>query len=139
MDPFTASTVGLGAKIGGSILGGLFGSGVNEAQRQASLERARRQNLQNLQVEGTSRASAAASGLDLGGGSAAPPSSMASYLALMSQEFRKQNQWNIDQANRGADISGDANLLNTFSGIGGALFNYGKQNNWWQSAVGVSP
>lgn len=127
---------GLGAAIGGVLggLGGLFGSGVDEqaieARRQQGLEMSRRAALgHDLQLS-QGKALAAASGIEsplYGSGS------MQTYLSTMAAEFRRQNEWNVQQANKAADISYDALTFNQFTDLGRGLFQFGAANNWFRS------
>ena len=132
----------IGAVAGGILggLGGLFGSGVDEgaiqARRDAMLERARRAALGNDLELGQAKARAAASGIEMG---VTGSGSMQTYLSTMAQEFRRQNEWNVTQANKAADISLDALTVNQFGDLSRGLFAFGAANNWFRSPAVTSP
>lgn len=121
-----------GAAAGGLVGGilGIFGGSAQddavEAKKQQSLEEARRVAARNAQTYGMTSAGAGASGLDMNTGS------LAAYLKSMSLEFRRQNDWNVSQAYRGADIARDANAFGDFANIGKGLFGVAAANNFWR-------
>ncbi len=131
----------LGAKAGpwGALAGGVLGSGLSfllgdaeaEARKKAGLERARRSQAGNMDTLGQTEALAGASGLEMTGGT-----SMALHLDNMAAEFRRQNEWNVRQAQQGADLAGLANGVNLGAGLTSSLFNFGQSKNWFSGGAG---
>lgn len=132
-----SSGAGAGASFGpwGALAGGLIGAGASwwlgnqaeEAKRRAGLESIRRMDRAHAWTLSEATAGGAASGVEMGS------TSLQTYLAEMSKEFRRQHDWAARQVNEGADIGEAANALGLASGIGSSLFNFGRANNWWQS------
>jgi len=119
-----------GALAGGAIgagAGWLFGSEAADAKKKAALEQARRADAGNQLRLGEGSALAGASGVESGQGS------LQLHLNNMAAEFKRQNDWNVKQAEQGADLSGLSNDFNAYSNLGGSLFKFGQSNNWWQS------
>ena len=117
----------LAGGIAGAGLGWLTGNQAVEAKRKAALEQARRLSLGTMQAQGQGEAAASASGVE--GNSA----SMQKYLADMAAEYRRQNEWAVSQANNAADIGQTTNTLQGITGLGTSLFNFARNNNFWQT------
>lgn len=126
MFPFAAAAAGVG--IAGSAASWWLGNKAVDAQRDTAMEEERRREKERAYVLGEAKARGAASGVEFESGS------IQRYLADMTTEFGRQHQWAVDQADRGASIGKDANLLGAATGIGSSLFGYGKASNWFQSS-----
>lgn len=134
-----AAGVGAGAKFGpyGALIGGVAGAAWglygslrgNKARFEAEREQIRRQQAETAQVLGQGEAAAGASGLEVTAGS-----SMATHLATMAEQFRKNHDWAAKQAAIGKGLQDQAASVNFLSTIGGSLFNFAQAKNWWQDA-----
>lgn len=116
----------LGVQVGGSLLSGIMGGNAAEAQRQHGLEEARRQKARTDEILGEATAATGASGTVAGEGS------MAVHLDTMANEFRRQNEWNVKQANAGGDLASDAAWIGALGGVTRGIATYGAANNWFQ-------
>lgn len=134
-----ASGASMGASLGpyGALAGGVIGAGASwflgnqaaRARRAAAMESVRRQDQQNAYTLGDATARAAASGVELTGGG----DSFSKYLSDMSAEFRRQHDWAVKQANRGASISETSNAIQGLTGLGSSLFRFASSQNWFQA------
>jgi hypothetical protein len=103
-----------------------LGNKAADAQKEASLEEERRREKERAFVLGETRARAAASGVEFESGS------VQSWLSSMEAEFKRQHEWALDQAKRGADLSKLSGSLGFATGIGSSLFQYGAAKNWFR-------
>jgi hypothetical protein len=126
------ATFGPWGAVAGGVVGGIagmfLGDQAAEAKKKAALESVRRRDLGNAETLGQTAADAAASGVDASPGSG----SAATYLATMGQEFRREHDWAVEQANKGASLDETANVLGGLSSIGSSLFRFGQSQNWFQ-------
>lgn len=141
MEPM--SLMGLGSGIAGAATSAYLGQQAAELHRQSGLERARREALVYQQELGQGEAAAGASGLVYGPGAGTVTnqqrqSSMSLYLAGLSQEFRRRNDWNVKIANQGADLEALSADIGAVTDIGKSVFSYGRANNFWQPTPTVS-
>jgi precorrin-3B methylase len=98
--------------------------------RQQTEEELRRKALADAMKVSGATAAGAASGVEL------DSPSLQVYLKAMRDEMTRQSDWirKAGAANAGAvSTAGDIGL---FTNLGGTLFNYAKQNNWWKGAGG---
>jgi hypothetical protein len=132
----TAVMPGWGTAIGAGLgaLGGIFswmGSQDQAAKMRAQAEEElRRKKAADEQRLGVATAAGMASGVE------ADSPSLQAYLSSMQAEMKRQQDWmrKAGAANAGAvSTAGDIGL---FTNLGGTLFNYAKQNNWWKGAGG---
>lgn len=142
MEPF--SLMGLGSGIAGAATSEYLGSQAAEFHRQSGLERARREAMQYQQTLGQGEAAAGASGLVYGSGAGkvsnqANTSSMSLYLAGLSQEFKRRNDWNVKMANQGADLEALSSDLGAVTDIGRSVFGYAAANKFWQPSTSAGP
>ncbi len=98
-----------------------------ERQRAETDEALRRTRLQHQVVVGEATARAAASGVEVGG------SSMGRYLQAMTDEFGRQERWLELSGHRQADATSLSANLGAFGDLGGSLFGYAQNNNWWKT------
>ena len=107
-------------------------------------EEARRLALQQKQLEGTSRARAAASGITSSG-------SFGDYMSFLEQENQRQLEWLNESGQRRADIARRGGYLDAASARTGAhasraqawgsifsgakdIYGYGRNAGWWAKA-----
>lgn len=119
----------IGAGMG--LLSGVFSYFGKEAQADAmraqAEERARRQKLQDEQVLGKATAGAAASGVEFESGS------LQTYLTEMQAEMQRQREWARAAASENAGNVDAAAGFGLATDVGGTLFGYAKDNNFWRS------
>lgn len=125
MDPFLISfgIQGLGAVAS-------YQSKLEQAQlmREQADESLRRTRMRNQQVLGEAKAAGAASGVE------ADSSSLTNFLQQMSDEFARQEFWAKKAGDLAADATESGAKWELAGGLGGALFNYGQNNNWFKTA-----
>lgn len=128
------AAISLGVQALGSLgsLGSAF-AGASARRREAE-EQARRFELGAARTLSATRAAGVASGVT--GDSA----SLQTYLATMSDEFRRQAEWMRKTGSTVAGLGEQAGILGAAQGIGGALFQYGSTNNWFrQPTLATTP
>ncbi len=115
---------------GGALTSWWMGNAASSSRREASMEAIRRQDRQNAFTLGEATAKANASGVELTG-----TDSFSKYLADMAEEFRREHDWAVQQANRGASISEVGNAIQGMTGLGSSLFRFASSQNWVQPAA----
>jgi hypothetical protein len=127
------SVIGPWGALAGGVIGGaagwFFGSQAEEAKKKAALEQARRADAAHQEVLGEATALGGASGVEMGTGS------LQLHLDSMAAEFRRQNEWNVQQAREGADLGNLTNDLNLASNLGSSLYRFGASKNWFGAAT----
>lgn len=124
MDPFGIS-LGLGALSAGRS----WYAKQSEASALAEQggEQLRRLRAQHAQTLGQGRAAGAASGIEFDSGS------LQTHLSAMAEEFRRQEDLVRRASQGGVAATTLAGSLGLVSDLGGALFKYGSDNNWFKT------
>lgn len=125
MDPFGIS-LGLGALSAGTSW--FARQSEAKALRAQTEEQVRRMQARNAQTLGQGTAAGAASGVEFDSGS------LQSHLSAMSEEFRRQEDLVRQAGMASADATSLAGSLGLVTDLGGALFKYGSDNNWFRTA-----
>jgi hypothetical protein len=125
--PLAAIGLGLGAV---GAVGNLFSaSAAASARRREVAEQVRRFEADAARAVSAGRAAGGASGIE------SDSASLQGYLASMSDEFKRQADWMRKTGTTQARLGMQAGILGAATGIGGALFSFGAQNNWWRDPL----
>lgn len=125
--PFAIAAAGLGvglAKTGFSLFSGLEAA---DRKRAAAREAARRLRLEHDYTLGAARAAGAASGIEF------ESASLQTYLTTMTDEFRRQEDFNLKAGLDEASAMETAAGFNAFTDTVGSLFSFGQSNNWFKT------
>jgi hypothetical protein len=122
---WAAASLGLGALGAASNFFGRKESA--RLMRGETDEEVRRFHEQGLQRIGQATAAGAASGVEF------ESKSTQDYLAKMTDEFRRQEQWMRDSGYRRADAVDTSSYLGLAGDLGSSMFQYGSANNWWRT------
>lgn len=121
--PLPFAGIALGAGLAGAGTSMITGWLAADAQKAAAMEQVRRQDRQNAATYSEATALSGASGVEATG-------SVQTYLAEMTNEFRRQHDWAVKQASQGADLSKLSSVLGGATSIGSSLFSFGAASGW---------
>jgi hypothetical protein len=124
MEPISAGILALGLiKAGGSLSAGFDAAG---QKRREVDEAVRRLRLQNERTLGLAKLAGASSGQEF------ESASLQTYLATMSGEFTRQQNWMKVAGASEADAMKSAAGFNAFTDVASSLFQFGSANNWFR-------
>lgn len=100
--------------------------------RKQAAENVRRMRLQHEATLGETRTRGGASGFEYDAAGKPGDSSLQTYLAQMSQEFRRQEDWIKKTADAEAGAMDKSSIFGALTGIGSGIFSYGQSMNWFR-------
>lgn len=116
----------LGVQVAGSTASWFMGNQAERERKRNAFEAIRRMDREHAFTLGEARERGAASGFEF------ESESLQKYLGDMSNEFRRQHDFAVRAAKKGADLGELANGLQFATSLGSSLFQFGSANAWWQ-------